>query len=122
MGELMDDEAFGEPRSFFTIERGIPVLTSDGVEIGRVKRVLIVHAKNIFDGIVITGRDGDRFVDAPEVDRIYERAVLLSIDAEAAAALPRPGETPTAGPAPITRRLQRSVQRRADRIKRRRLR
>jgi hypothetical protein len=67
MGELMDDEAFGEPRSFFTIERGIPVLTSDGVEIGRVKRVLIVHAKNIFDGIVITGRDGDRFVDAPAV-------------------------------------------------------
>jgi hypothetical protein len=115
----MDDEAFGEPRSYYAIARGIPVMTTDGVELGRVKRVLIVHAKNIFDGIVISTRDGDRFVDAPEVNRIYERAVVLSIDSEEAATLPRPGESPTAGPAPLGRRFQRGMRRRADRMKRR---
>jgi sporulation protein YlmC with PRC-barrel domain len=108
---------YGDPGSYFTIARGVPVVTSDGVEIGRVKRVLVVQAKNIFDGIVVRTGDGDRFVDAPEIGRIYERAVLLTIDAEEAAGLPRPGESPTAGPAPIGRRLQRGVRRRLRRLR-----
>jgi hypothetical protein len=106
------DDDYGDPGSYFTISRGVPVLTTDGVEIGSVKRVLVVQAKNIFDGIIVRTRDGDRFVDAPEIGRIYERAILLTIDAEEAAALPRPGQSPTAGPAPIGQRLQRGMRRR----------
>jgi hypothetical protein len=106
------DNDYGHPGSYMTIARGMAVVTSDGVEIGRVKRSLVVHAKNIFDGVVVRTPDGDRFVDAPEVGRIYERAIILTIDAEEAKALPRPGATPTAGPAPLTQRLQRGFRRR----------
>ena len=46
--------------------------------------------EHIFDGIVITTPDGRRFVDAPEVARITEQRVTLTIDAaEAQAELPR---------------------------------
>jgi sporulation protein YlmC with PRC-barrel domain len=109
------DEDYGQPGSYMTIARGMAVVTSDGVEIGRVKRVLIVHAKNIFDGVVVRTEDGDRFVDGPEVGRIYERAIILTIDAEEAKALPRPGATATGGPAPLTQRLQRGMRRRFGR-------
>jgi hypothetical protein len=44
--------------------------------------------EHIFDGIVITTPDGRRFVDAPEVARITEKRVTLTIDAEAAKSLP----------------------------------
>ena len=37
---------------------------------------------------------GHRFVDAPEVGEIYERGVLLTIDAAAARNLPEPGADP----------------------------
>ena len=113
----MTEDDYGHPGSYFTINRGVPVITSDGVEIGRVKRVLIVHVKNVFDGIVVTTPQGDRFVDGPEVTRIYERAVVLSIDAEEAATLPRPGETKTAGPRPIAQRLEHGIRRRLRRFR-----
>ena len=44
--------------------------------------------EHIFDGIVIDTPDGRRFVDAPEVARIFERAVVLTITAEEARELP----------------------------------
>jgi sporulation protein YlmC with PRC-barrel domain len=113
----MTADDYGDPGSYFTISRGVPVITSDGVEIGRVKRVLIVHVKNVFDGIVVSTKQGDRFVDGPEVARIYERAVILSIDAEEASALPRPGETATAGPRPIAQRLEHGIRRRLRRFR-----
>jgi hypothetical protein len=74
--------------SYKLLERGIPVVTSDGVEVGTVDRVLENEREQIFDGIVVRAGRGELFVDAPEVARIAERAVTLSIDAEAAADLP----------------------------------
>ena len=53
-----------------------------------MRRVLDNAREHIFDGIVIDTPAGRRFVDAPEVARIYERAVILTITAEEAAALP----------------------------------
>ena len=44
--------------------------------------------EHIFDGIVIDTPDGRRFVDAPEVARIFERAVVLTITADEARELP----------------------------------
>lgn len=80
----------GHAISYKLLERGTVVHTSDGVEIGKVDRVLENPREHIFDGIVITTQSGVRFVDAPEVARIAERRVTLSIDAAEAAALPEP--------------------------------
>ena len=79
---------YGPPGSYMSLTAGTPVVCSDGVEIGRVHRVLAVDEKDIFDGIEIDTRAGRRFVDAPEVGRIYERGVLLTIDSAEADSLP----------------------------------
>jgi hypothetical protein len=71
------------------LPRGVPVFTSDGVELGRVHRVQDNAREHIFDGIVVSTRDGGRvFVDAPEVSRITARRVTLTIDAAEAERLP----------------------------------
>jgi hypothetical protein len=85
---LIDD---GHAVHYTAVERGTPVYSSDGVELGRVDAVLDNYREHIFDGIVMETTAGDlRFVDAPEVQRTAERAVTLSITAEEAADLPPP--------------------------------
>ena len=74
----MDD---GSAISFKVLRRGTPVRSADGVELGKVRRVQEAKRENIFDGIVIDTRGGTRFVDAPEVARIAERAVTLTFPA-----------------------------------------
>src|SRR4051794_4914072 len=99
---MTDDH--GAPISYMTLKRGTPVVASDGTRVGTVEHVLSHPEADLFDGIVIDtrrGPGGHRFVDAPEVAAIAERAVTLTIDAAAAARLPRPGENPaelSAGP------------------------
>jgi hypothetical protein len=102
---------YGQPSSYMAVRKGTPVLRADGEEIGRVRRVLVVRAKNIFDGIVVRTRAGDRFVDAPEVDRIYERAVLTTLSRDQAAALPEPGSSMAARAERAARRTWRRVAR-----------
>jgi hypothetical protein len=82
-----DDHQIG----YQALPRGVPVHASDGAQVGRVHRVLDNAREHIFDGIVIDTPDGRRFVDAPEVARIFERAVLLTITAERAKELPEQG-------------------------------
>lgn len=74
--------------SYKVLERGTAVQASDGVDVGTVRDVLENKAEHIFDGLVIDTPAGQRFVDAPEVARIAERRVTLTIDAEAVHALP----------------------------------
>ena len=81
----------GHAISYKVLRRGTPVRAADGVQVGTVRRVLENARENIFDGIVIDTREGKRFVDAPEVGRIAERAVTLTITAAEAAELPAPG-------------------------------
>src|ERR671919_2370508 len=83
---MTDD--YGHSIGYKVLRRGTPVRSSDGVEIGTVRRVQDNAREHIFDGIVIDTPDGQRFVDAPEVARIFERAVVLTITAAEAAALP----------------------------------
>ena len=83
---MTDDD--GVAISYKLLERGTPVTSSDGAELGTVDRVLDNAREQIFDGIVVRTPGGDVFVDAPEVARITERRVTLSIDAGEAAALP----------------------------------
>ncbi len=83
----------GEQISYVTLSRGVPVFAKDGEKLGRVVRVLAEPRADIFDGIVFdttAGPGGHKFVDAPEVDRIHERGVVLTIDAAEAAKLPKP--------------------------------
>ena len=67
----------GDAIGYKVLRRGTPVRSADGVEVGTVRRVQDNAREHIFDGIVIDTRDGQRFVDAPEVARIFERAVVL---------------------------------------------
>jgi hypothetical protein len=87
----------GEPRSYLSVDKGIPVFSSDGERLGRVVEVLSAPNLDMFDGIIFdttAGPGGHRFVDAPEVDEIFEHGVTLKIDAAAARQLPKPGENP----------------------------
>ncbi len=78
----------GHAISYKLLERGIPIHAADGERLGTVDRVLENEREQIFDGIVMRTPRGERFVDAPEVARIAERRVTLSIDAAEAADLP----------------------------------
>ena len=84
---MQDD---GEQIGYQVLARGTPVVTSDGVELGRVHRVLDNEREHIFDGIVIGTPNGRRFVDAPEVARITASRVTLTIAAAEAEKLPEP--------------------------------
>lgn len=91
----MDD--LGAPISFLTLSKGVQVYSSDDEEVGKVEYVLSAPNIDIFDGIVLDTSvlpGGHRFVDAPEVAEIYERGVVLSIDAAAAKNLPEPSANP----------------------------
>jgi uncharacterized protein YrrD len=86
----MDD--LGAPLSYLVLQTGVPVYSCDGERLGRVTRVLAAPEANMFDGIIFdtkAGPGGHRFVDAPEVESIYERGVVLKIDAAAVESLPK---------------------------------
>jgi uncharacterized protein YrrD len=87
----------GEPSSYLALQPGTDVVSSDGEPVGKVEHVLFDADEDIFDGIVIDTQaapGGMRFVDAPEVDRIYERGVVIKIAAADVQALPEPAPQP----------------------------
>jgi sporulation protein YlmC with PRC-barrel domain len=81
----------GHAVHYTALDRGVPVITSDGQEVGKVAEVLDNYREHIFDGLVIETTGGERrFVDAPEVARTAERAVTLTITAAEVAQLGPP--------------------------------
>ena len=110
----------GDPISYRALERGTAVETADGEPFGTVKRVLEVRAKDVFDGVVVKTPNGDRFVDADEIDRIYENAMVLNLNAEAAALLPKPGDNPHTYAPGFGAGVKRSARRWAERLGRQR--
>src|SRR5918998_750865 len=103
-------EDLGHAIGYKVLRRGTPVLAAGGEHVGTVRRVLDNAREHIFDGIVIDTPDGQRFVDAPEVARIFERGVLLTItDAEAR-------ELPAQGSATADRMRNARSVRRAKRL------
>jgi hypothetical protein len=86
----------GDPISYLVLAEGTPVYASDGTtQVATVRRVLADTAADIFDGIVLAVDGPDRFVDAPETGRLYERGVVLSITAAEANALPEHTPSPS---------------------------
>jgi hypothetical protein len=71
----------GHAISYHALRRGTVVRSSDGVELGKVRRVEEETRSHIFDGITIDTRGGRRFLDAPEVAHIAERAVITTFPA-----------------------------------------
>jgi hypothetical protein len=86
---VTDDD--GHAISYKVLPRGTPVRSADGVQVGTVRHAQETGREHIFDGIVMDTKEGKRFVDAPEVARIAERWVTLTISAAEAAQLPAPG-------------------------------
>ena len=83
---------------YTALERGTPVFSSDGEEVGKVVEVLDNYREHIFDGLVIEMSGGvRRFVDAPEVARTAERGVTLNITAAEVDDLPPPSGGPGLG-------------------------
>ncbi len=82
----------GAPIAYPLVQKGIPVLSSDGQEVGTVHHVVAAPEQDIFHGLVIdTPAHGRRFVEAAEVASLHERGADLGIDAAAVASLPEPG-------------------------------
>jgi hypothetical protein len=70
----------GDPIGYKVLAKGTPVTYADGVELGTVAKVLDNAREHIFDGIVVKTKAGKVFVDAPEVELIFERRVYLNVD------------------------------------------
>ena len=113
----MSDLDLGPPTSYVAAAEGVPVLSSDGEEVGRLAHVLADTGADVFEGIVISqGRiaGSHRFADVSEVEGFYEGGVVLKLDCEAAERLPEPSENPAVmGAAPgepaeseLTRKLR----------------
>lgn len=77
----MSEDDYGHAIGFEVLRRGTPVISSDGVQIGTVRRVSNAIRERIFDGLTIDTPEGQRFLDAPEVERIFERAVVTNFAA-----------------------------------------
>jgi len=87
----------GPPSSYLALSAGTAVFSSDGERLGEVEHVLADEDADVFDGIVIDASPlpgGHRFVDAPEVEEIYEGGVVLTLAAADAEQLPEPSANP----------------------------
>ncbi len=90
-------EDLGQPSSYLTLQPGAPVYSSDGEKLGEVEHVLADPEVDVFDGIVLDTSvlpGGHRFADAPQVQEVYERGVVLKITTAAAEGLPEPTANP----------------------------
>jgi uncharacterized protein YrrD len=84
------DEGF--PIAYEVLEKGVPVMASDGEQVGTVHHVVAAVEQDIFHGLVISTPDhGRRFVEADDVASLHEHGVDLRIDSAAAQSLPQPG-------------------------------
>jgi len=81
----------GAPIAYELLETGVPVLGSDGEQVGTVGAVLQDQHEDIFHGLLInTAEHGIRFVEASAIASLHEHAVELRIDSAAASELPPP--------------------------------
>jgi uncharacterized protein YrrD len=81
----------GRPIAYTLLGEGVPVLASDGEQVGTVGAVLSAPEKDVFHGLLVDAKgQGVKFVEATAIAAIHERGVDLRIDSKAAAELPPP--------------------------------
>jgi uncharacterized protein YrrD len=76
----------GQPTSYLLLKPGARVYSSDGEQVGRVREVRADEEADIFDGLLVERGllpGGEWLIVAAQVDEIFERGVLLGIDAAA---------------------------------------
>lgn len=81
----------GQLSSYLALQERLPAYSSDGKELGKVEHVLADPDLDVFDGIVLDKSvlpGGHRFVDASQVEEIYQRGVVLTVDATRPRAFP----------------------------------
>jgi hypothetical protein len=84
-------EDLGAPSSYLELRKGAECYSCDGERLGKVERVLAAPEEDIFDGLVLDSSvlgGGRRFVEAADVEEIFDRGVLLKLDRGAAESLP----------------------------------
>ena len=89
----------GEPSSYLNLAEGAEVYSCDGEKVGEVEHILADVDADIFDGLVLDTSilpGGHRFVDADQVEEIFERGVLLKLTREEAENAPEPSANPAA--------------------------
>lgn len=87
----------GQPSSYLALQKGARVYSSDERDLGEVLHVLADPGLDVFEGFVLDTTvlpGGRRFVDASQVAEVYERGVVLSVDAATAERLPKPTANP----------------------------
>jgi hypothetical protein len=80
----------GPLSSYLLLANNTPVYCSDGLTAGTVKEVLREPNRDIFDGLVVATRTGDRYVSADLVAAIHERGVDITLPYEETDELPAP--------------------------------
>jgi hypothetical protein len=81
----------GLPIAYQMLEEGVPVLASDGEQVGKVGAVLSAPEEDVFHGLLVnTPGHGVRFLEAASIASLHEHGVDLRIDAAAARNLPPP--------------------------------
>jgi hypothetical protein len=81
----------GQPISFELLDAGVPVLSSDGTQVGTVGSILSAPDEDVFHGLLIYDEAKElRFVEASSIASLHEHGVDLRLDAAAARELPRP--------------------------------
>ncbi|HKH79291.1 MAG TPA: hypothetical protein VK272_13730 [Solirubrobacteraceae bacterium] len=81
----------GLPIAYQMLDAGVPVLASDGEQVGTVGSVLAAPEEDVFHGLLInTPGHGIRFVEAASIASLHEHGVDLRIDSAAARSLPAP--------------------------------
>jgi sporulation protein YlmC with PRC-barrel domain len=80
----------GLPIAYEVLEKGVPVYSSDGYQVGTVDHVVAAPEVDIFHGLVIQTPSGARFVEADQVVSLHEHGVDLRIGTAEVSALPEP--------------------------------
>jgi hypothetical protein len=81
----------GLPIAYQLLDDGVPVLASDGTEVGSVMSVLAAPEKDVFHGLLVkTPGHTVHFVEAAVIASIHEHGVDLRIDTAAVMGLPGP--------------------------------
>jgi sporulation protein YlmC with PRC-barrel domain len=81
----------GPAIAYLVLDKGVPVLASDGEHVGTVHHVVAATDQDIFHGIVVQTPAGRRFGPAEQIDSLHERGVDLKIDSTAVQELGEPG-------------------------------
>jgi hypothetical protein len=81
----------GLPIAYQLLDRGVPVLASEGTQVGTVTAVLAAPEEDVFHGLLIeTSGRTVHFIEAASIASIHEHGVDLRIGAAAVMGLPGP--------------------------------